>query len=91
MTMLQAVDLRLVASGHIHQRRDYSCGRTRYIWAPSVGFTISDCRQEIIGLKEVGLVAYRFQPDRFEVLHLRAPGQSDVDIEGASRAPRERN
>jgi len=91
MTMLQAVDLRLVASGHIHQRRDYSCGRVRHIWAPSVGFTIPDSRQEMIGLKEVGLVAYRFQPDRFEVLHLRAPGQSDVDIEHALREPPETN
>jgi hypothetical protein len=28
----------------------------------------------------VGLVEYRFQPDRFEVRHIRAPGQIDVDL-----------
>ena len=79
--MLGSVDLRLVASGHVHQRRDFTWSRVRQIWAPSAGFVISDKRQEVIGIKEVGLVEYRFQPDSFEVRHLRAPGQVDVDLD----------
>jgi 3',5'-cyclic AMP phosphodiesterase CpdA len=79
--MLRAVDLRLVASGHVHQRRDFTFAHVRHIWAPSAGFVISDARQEVIGIKEVGLVEYRFQPDAFEVLHVRAPGQVDVDLD----------
>ena len=53
----------------------------RQIWAPSAGFIVSDSGQEVIGIKEVGLVEYRFQPDSFEVRHVRAPGQTDVDLE----------
>jgi 3',5'-cyclic AMP phosphodiesterase CpdA len=79
--MLGAVDLRLVASGHVHQRRDYSYRGVRNIWAPSTGFIISDKRQERIALKEVGLVEYRFTPDSFEVRHIRAPGMVDVDLD----------
>ena len=79
--MLRAVDLRLVASGHVHQRRDFTYGHVRHVWAPSVGFIISDKMQEVIGIKEVGLVEYRFQPDSFEVRHIRAPGQLDVDLD----------
>ena len=79
--MFGAVDLRLVASGHVHQRRDFTHSHVRHIWAPSAGFIISDARQEVIGLKEVGLVEYRFRPDSFEVLHVRAPGQTDVDLD----------
>jgi 3',5'-cyclic AMP phosphodiesterase CpdA len=79
--MLRAVDLRLVASGHVHQRRDFTFAHVRHVWAPSAGFIISDQRQEVIGTKEVGLVEYRFQPDSFEVRHLRAPGQVDVDLD----------
>jgi 3',5'-cyclic AMP phosphodiesterase CpdA len=79
--MLRAVDLRLVASGHVHQRRDFTFAHTRQIWAPSAGFKIPDSRQDVIGIKEVGLVEYRFQPDSFEVRHVRAPGQIDVDME----------
>ncbi|SHJ39484.1 Calcineurin-like phosphoesterase [Bradyrhizobium lablabi] len=79
--MLGAVDLRLVASGHVHQRRDFTHAHVRHIWAPSAGFVISDARQEVIGIKEVGMVEYRFQPDSFEVLHVRAPGQVDVDAD----------
>jgi 3',5'-cyclic AMP phosphodiesterase CpdA len=79
--MLRAIDLRLVASGHVHQRRDFTFAHTRQIWAPSAGFIIPDSRQDVIGIKEVGLVEYRFQPDSFEVRHVRAPGQIDVDLE----------
>jgi hypothetical protein len=79
--MLGSVDLRLVASGHVHQRRDFTYSRVRHVWAPSAGFVISDKRQEVIAIKEVGLVEYRFRPDSFEVLHVRAPGQIDIDLD----------
>jgi 3',5'-cyclic AMP phosphodiesterase CpdA len=79
--MLRAVDLRLIASGHLHQRRDFTRGHIRQVWAPSSGFIIPDRVQEVIGIKEVGLVEYRFQPDGFEVRHVRAPGQIDVDMD----------
>ncbi len=78
--MLDEVDVWVVASGHVHQRRDFVFGRTRHVWAPSTGFIIG-ARQERIGTKEVGLVEYRFQPDGFEVHHVRVPGQTDVDLD----------
>ena len=53
----------------------------RFIWAPSAGFFIPDSKQEVIGIKELGLVEYRFQPDSFEVRHVKAPGMIDVDPE----------
>jgi 3',5'-cyclic AMP phosphodiesterase CpdA len=79
--MLGAVDWRVVASGHVHQRRDFTYGHLRHIWAPSAGFFIPDTKQEVIGIKQVGLVEYRFQPDSFEVRHVKAPGMIDVDPE----------
>jgi len=79
--MLGSVDLRLVASGHVHQRRDFTFGHIRHVWAPSAGFVIPDRMQEAIGTKEVGLVEYRFQPDSFEVRHVKAPGQIDIDLD----------
>jgi 3',5'-cyclic AMP phosphodiesterase CpdA len=79
--MFAAVDLRLVASGHIHQRRDFTRGHVRHVWAPSSSFIIPDRLQEVMGIKEVGLVEYRFQPDGFEVRHFRAPGQIDIDTD----------
>ena len=79
--LLASVDLRLVASGHIHQRRDFTFGHTRHVWAPSIGFVLPERIQPVIGTKEVGLVEYRFQPDGFEVRHVRAPGQIDVDMD----------
>ena len=82
--MLRAIDLRLVASGHVHQRRDFTLGRTRHVWSPSAGFIIPDKVQERIGIKEVGLVEYCFQPDAFEVRHVRAPGQVDVTLDELS-------
>ena len=79
--MLDAHDVRLVASGHVHQRRDFTYGHTRHIWAPSASFVIPDRMQEVIGKKETGLVEYRFRPDGFEVRYVRAPGQVDVGLD----------
>ena len=78
VALLSAHDVRLVASGHVHQRRDFTYRRIRHVWAPSVGFILPDRMQELIGIKETGLVEYRFRPDSFEVRHVRAPGQVDV-------------
>ncbi|MFB9263707.1 metallophosphoesterase family protein [Bradyrhizobium erythrophlei] len=79
--MFGKVDLRLVGSGHVHQRRDYTFEHVRHVWAPSTGFILPDEKQEVIGIKETGLVEYRFQPDSFEVRHVRAPGQVNVDLD----------
>jgi 3',5'-cyclic AMP phosphodiesterase CpdA len=81
LEMLRAVDLRLIASGHLHQSRDFTFGHSRHVWAPSAGFIIPERLQEPIGLKEVGLVEYRFRPDSFEVRHLKAAGQVDVGLD----------
>jgi 3',5'-cyclic AMP phosphodiesterase CpdA len=81
LTMLGKYDVRLVASGHVHQRRDFTFGRVRHVWSPSAGFVIPDRMQEVIGTKETGLVEYRFRPDSFEVRHVRAPGQTDVGLD----------
>ncbi len=79
--MLGQADVRLVASGHLHQRRDFTYGRTRHVWAPSVGFSFPERIQPVMGLKETGLVEYRFRPDSFEVRHVRAAGQADVGLD----------
>lgn len=84
--MFDKVDLRLIASGHVHQRRDFTFGHTRHVWAPSAAFKISEPRQELIGIKECGLVEYRFAPDSFEVRHVKAPGQVDIDMEDVLKA-----
>jgi 3',5'-cyclic AMP phosphodiesterase CpdA len=79
--MLGGHDVRLVASGHVHQRRDFTYGHTRHVWAPSAGFIIPDRIQQVIGTKETGLVEYCFRPDSFEVFHIRAPGQVNVGMD----------
>ena len=53
----------------------------RHVWAPSAGFVIPDDKQVVIGVKETGLVEYRFRPDSFEVRYVRAPGQIDVSLD----------
>ena len=81
MEMLGAHDVRLVASGHVHQRRDFTYRHTRHVWAPSTGFVLPDRIQPVIGTKQTGLVEYCFRPDSFEVRFVRAPGQADVGMD----------
>jgi len=81
VALLGAYDVRLIASGHVHQRRDFTYRHIRHIWAPSAGFVIPDRMQEVIGIKETGLVEYRFRPDSFEVRHVRAAGQANISLD----------
>jgi 3',5'-cyclic AMP phosphodiesterase CpdA len=46
--MFGKVDWRLVGSGHVHQRRDFTHLHVRHVWAPSGGFIIPDRMQEMI-------------------------------------------
>ena len=79
--LLGKSNVRLVASGHVHQRRDFTYAHTRHIWAPSAGFIVPDRMQDVIGVKETGLVEYRFRPESFEVRHVRAPGKIDISLD----------
>ena len=79
--VLGAHDVRLIASGHVHQRRDFTFRHVRHVWAPSVAFIVPDHKQDVIGIKETGLVEYRFRPDSFEVRHVSASGQVDVSLD----------
>ena len=79
--MLGVRDVRLIASGHVHQRRDFTYGHTRHVWAPATSFLLPERIQPVIGTKETGFVEYRFRPDAFEVRHVRAPGQADVGLD----------
>jgi 3',5'-cyclic AMP phosphodiesterase CpdA len=81
IALLGAHDVRLVASGHVHQRRDFTFRHVRHIWAPSAGFIVPDWKQDVVGIKETGLVEYRFRPDSFEVRHVRASCQVDVSLD----------
>ena len=79
--LLGKSNVRLVASGHVHQRRDFTYAHARHIWAPSAGFIVPDRMQDVIGVKETGLVEYRFRPESFEVRHVRAPGLVNVGLD----------
>ena len=70
---LRDVDLRLVASGHVHQHRHSQVGGVRHCWAPSTAFVLPDRIQPRLGVKRVGYVAYTFGVDNVEVEIVEAP------------------
>ncbi len=62
-TILGRSDVRLVASGHVHQWRSDIIDRRAHVWAPSTWATLPDATQPTIGWKVVGLVEHRLDPD----------------------------
>jgi hypothetical protein len=54
--------------------------RVMIVNVPGEAPLIFKLRLATIGVKEVGLVEYSFQPGGFEVRHRRAPGQTDIDL-----------
>ena len=72
-----------VACRYLPGNHDVGNNPTEVGPAPSQPITqiIPDAKQELIGTEEVGLMEYRSRPDGFEVRHIRAPGQIDVDLD----------
>ena len=79
MTAIADGNVRLVASGHVHQFLDHLDGDVRHVWAPSSWAAIPDTLQEQIGQKWVGVVEYQFGADgSLDVDFVRPSGISDV-------------
>jgi Icc protein len=72
---LGAVRPRLVASGHVHQFRDHAPEGVRHVWAPATAFVCPRWFQNDHGVRTVGYVEHRLEPDgRFASVCLPAPG-----------------
>lgn len=72
----------LIASGHVHQYRESWSGGVCHVWAPSTGYVIPDRLQPVYGLKQVGYVEHRLEPDgRHESRLVQVPGMPTLNIE----------
>jgi predicted MPP superfamily phosphohydrolase len=79
--LLGGVRPALVVCGHVHQFRETSPEGSRHVWGPSTGFVIPDRVQPRYGLKEVGWVEHRLEPDGRNASRLmRVPGVPTLDI-----------
>jgi Icc protein len=63
MRCLEGGDLRLVASGHVHQARETGAAGVRHIWAPSTACVLPEFMQPTYGRKVVGYVEHRLHAD----------------------------
>jgi 3',5'-cyclic AMP phosphodiesterase CpdA len=78
---LARLDLRLVASGHVHQHRVHTSAGVDHCWCPSTAFVLPDRKQPWIGTKHVGYVAYTLHADRAEVEVVEAPELVNHDLD----------
>lgn len=71
----------LIASGHLHQYRESWSDGVCHVWAPSTGYVIPDRLQPLYGLKQVGYVEHRLEPDgRHESRLVQVPGMPTLNI-----------
>src|SRR5262249_42595114 len=81
LAALAAVAPRRVVSGHVHQFRDSWPAGQHHVWGPSTGYVIPDRLQPYYGLKEVGWVEHRLEPDGTHQSRLvRVPGVPTLNI-----------
>jgi 3',5'-cyclic AMP phosphodiesterase CpdA len=78
---LRGADLRLVASGHVHQHRRHHVGGVEHCWAPSTAYVLPDRRQPRIGVKRVGYVDYRFHEAGVDATVVEAPELTNHDLD----------
>lgn len=56
-------DLKFVASGHVHQRRQFTLNGVEHVWVPSVSFCIPQAMQAGVGEKVVGVTTVELGRD----------------------------
>ncbi len=88
--ILHRADLRLVASGHVHQWRMVEHERTKHIWAPSTWAMLPEHIQPTIGTKAVGFVEHVLSSDADNAVVstlVRPAGIAQVTIEADFASP----
>ncbi len=63
LAALDGVVPALVACGHVHQYRNTETEGTRHVWGTSTAYVITERLQPRYGIKEVGYVEHRLEPD----------------------------
>lgn len=71
--LLDVSDVRLVASGHVHQWRAVNSGNCSHVWAPSTWAALSDEIQPTIGHKVTGIVEHKLADDGMTTSRLITP------------------
>jgi 3',5'-cyclic-AMP phosphodiesterase len=81
LASLGGVTPAVVACGHVHQYRETWSAGVHHVWGTSTAFVIPDARQPRYGVKEVGYVEHRLEPDgNHESRLVRVPGVPTLDI-----------
>src|SRR5207244_3017737 len=78
---LHGANVKLFASGHLHQHRHHRAGAVDYWWAPSTAYVLSDQRQPVIGTKRVGYIDYRFDDTDVTVTIVEPPSLVTHDLD----------
>jgi 3',5'-cyclic AMP phosphodiesterase CpdA len=74
MTLVRKYQVALVASGHLHQARDFACDGTRYLWSPASSFLVGAMQPGLPGEKRLGAVLYEFANPSFTADIAAVPG-----------------
>lgn len=77
---LAGVDLRLVASGHVHQFRRRIIDGVEHAWIGSTAFVIPERWQATIGRKETGVALLTLDGDSFSLEDVRPARMRDLDL-----------
>jgi 3',5'-cyclic-AMP phosphodiesterase len=81
LNALATADLRLIASGHVHQHRQRRVDHVAHCWAPSTAYVLPDRLQPRIGTKRVGYVEYTLRADGIDITIAEPPELAQHDLD----------
>jgi len=79
--VLENVNVRLIASGHVHQHQVRRVADVAHSWAPSTAYLLPQRKQPRLGTKRVGYVAYTFRPIDLDIDVVEAPELTNHDLD----------
>ncbi|MFQ5935975.1 MAG: metallophosphoesterase family protein [Acidiferrobacterales bacterium] len=83
LKIMAPYDVRLLASGHLHEYRVRRHGRTRFVWAPATAYIVNDPKRGGFGgRRRVGYMEYRFQGREARCVLQEPPDLINHDLSG---------
>jgi 3',5'-cyclic AMP phosphodiesterase CpdA len=82
LTLARRLNVRLVASGHLHKAHERELDGVRHVWCPASGFLVGARLQpDLAGQARLGAVSLEFQDADFLVTVSDVPGLQDLWID----------
>ncbi len=79
--LLADMNVKLIASGHLHIERQREIGGVSHVWCPAASFVVGAMQEDLGGTRRLGYVEHNFTADTVTSRFVRPEGLEDLQLD----------